>query len=114
MDAGARDPGIALVSIRWERVQLILEARIAPGTEIDPAGLRLEPLGGGDAMAPTWSTVDGDRVTVRYNVMVGPGLSPLAAGRWTLRSQVAVDDTWSALRFRALRPGEPPFTGASS
>ena len=26
-------------------------------------------------------------------------------------SQVAVDEVWSALRFRPLRPGEPPFTG---
>ena len=26
-------------------------------------------------------------------------------------TQVAVDDTWSALRFRALKEGEPPFTG---
>ena len=26
-------------------------------------------------------------------------------------SQVAVDDEWSALRFRALRAGEAPFTG---
>jgi len=26
-------------------------------------------------------------------------------------SQVAVDDVWSALRFRPLRPGEAPFTG---
>ena len=26
-------------------------------------------------------------------------------------TQVAVDDTWSALRFRALREGEAPFTG---
>jgi CDP-ribitol ribitolphosphotransferase len=92
MDAGARDPGIALVSIHWERVQLILEARIAPGTEIDPAGLRLDPPGGGEAMAPTRSTVEGDRLTARYNVMVGPGLAPLATGRWTLGSQVAVDD----------------------
>lgn len=25
--------------------------------------------------------------------------------------QVSVDDAWSALRFRALREGEPPFTG---
>jgi hypothetical protein len=23
--------------------------------------------------------------------------------------QVAVDETWSALRFRAAKPGEPPF-----
>jgi hypothetical protein len=26
-------------------------------------------------------------------------------------SQVSVNDTWSALRFRALKPGEPQFTG---
>jgi hypothetical protein len=26
-------------------------------------------------------------------------------------TQVAIDDTWSALRFRPLRPDEPPFTG---
>ena len=26
-------------------------------------------------------------------------------------TNVAVDDTWSALRFRPLRPDEPPFTG---
>ena len=26
-------------------------------------------------------------------------------------SQVAVDEVWSALRFRPLKPGEPPFTG---
>jgi hypothetical protein len=26
-------------------------------------------------------------------------------------TQVAVDETWSALRFRPLRPDEPPFTG---
>jgi hypothetical protein len=28
-------------------------------------------------------------------------------------SQVAVDDVWSALRFRALEAGEPPFTGGA-
>jgi hypothetical protein len=28
-------------------------------------------------------------------------------------SQVAVDDVWSALRFRALEEGEPPFSGGS-
>ena len=26
-------------------------------------------------------------------------------------TQVSVDDVWSALRFRTLREGEPPFTG---
>ena len=28
-------------------------------------------------------------------------------------SHVAVDDVWSALRFRALEEGEPPFSGGS-
>jgi hypothetical protein len=28
--------------------------------------------------------------------------------------QVAVDDVWSALRFRALKPGEAPFTGGNA
>jgi CDP-ribitol ribitolphosphotransferase len=92
MEAGARDPSIALVSIRWERVQLILEARIAAGTEIDPARLALEPIGGGEAMLPTRTTVDGDRLTARFNIMVGPGLAPLTAGRWSLRSPVVLDD----------------------
>jgi hypothetical protein len=28
-------------------------------------------------------------------------------------AQIAVDDVWSALRFRALEDGEPPFTGGA-
>ena len=28
-------------------------------------------------------------------------------------TQVAVDETWSALRFRPIRPDEPPFTGGA-
>ena len=27
--------------------------------------------------------------------------------------QVAIDETWSALRFRPLKPGEAPFTGGA-
>ncbi len=93
MEAGARDDGIALVAIRWERVQLILDARIAPGTEVDPARYALEPPVGSEAMLPTRTTVDDDRLTIRFNVMVGPGLAPLGVGRWTLRNPVALDDT---------------------
>jgi hypothetical protein len=26
-------------------------------------------------------------------------------------AQVAIDDVWSAMRFRKLKEGEPPFTG---
>ena len=28
--------------------------------------------------------------------------------------QVAIDEVWSALRFRRLKPGEEPFTGGAS
>lgn len=37
-------------------------------------------------------------------------------GAYGLRpnGQVAVDETWSALRFRPLKEGEPPFTGGAS
>ncbi|MFC6674945.1 hypothetical protein ACFQE7_02945 [Nonomuraea ferruginea] len=37
-------------------------------------------------------------------------------GEFGLRpnGQVAVDETWSALRFRQLKEGEPPFTGGAS
>ena len=38
-----------------------------------------------------------------WPIMAEYGLRPV--------SQVAVDDEWSALRFRALREGEAPFTG---
>ena len=39
-------------------------------------------------MPPTRATIDGDRLTARFNVLVGPGLEPLGAGRWTLRTPV--------------------------
>lgn len=29
-------------------------------------------------------------------------------------SQIAVDEVWSALRFRPLKPGEPPFLGGAA
>ena len=35
----------------------------------------------------------------------------LAEFRMTPIGQVAVDQTWSALRFRPLKPGEAPFKG---
>ena len=85
MQAVSDAPAIEVVSVHWERVQLIVEARTAPGIAIDPAQLELVPEAGGEPMAPTRATVDGDHLTVRFNVLVGPGLKPLAPGRWTLR-----------------------------
>lgn len=41
-----------------------------------------------------------------WKIVADYGLRPNA--------QVALDETWSALRFRASRPGEEPFTGGRS
>ncbi|MET0772481.1 MAG: hypothetical protein ABWZ82_05300 [Candidatus Limnocylindrales bacterium] len=38
-----------------------------------------------------------------WPIVAGYGLRPI--------TQVAVDDTWSALRFRPLKEGEAPFAG---
>jgi hypothetical protein len=38
-----------------------------------------------------------------WPILAEHGMRPVA--------QIAVDDVWSALRFRALEEGEPPFTG---
>ena len=85
----AREPAIEVASIRWERVQLIVEARVPAGVTLDPACLDLLPdAAGGEPMPPTRATIDGDRLTVRFNVLVGPGLEPLEAGRWTLGAPV--------------------------
>ncbi|MEO8438162.1 MAG: CDP-glycerol glycerophosphotransferase family protein [Chloroflexota bacterium] len=93
MDAAGRIPGLDLVSIRWERVQLILETRIPPGAEVDPTSLELSQRGGPGRMPPTCATTDGDRLTLRFNVMVGPGLVPLATGRWELGAPISREAT---------------------
>ena len=89
MQAVSEDPAIEVASVHWERVQLIVQARTTTSVPIDPARLRLVPDGGGEPMVPTRATVDGDRLTIRFNVLVGPGLQPLAPGRWTLDVPVA-------------------------
>ena len=84
-----REPAIEVDAIRWERVQLIVEARVPAGVTLDLSSLDLVPdAAGGEAVPPTRATIDGDRLTARFNVLVGPGLEPLGAGRWTLRTAV--------------------------
>jgi CDP-ribitol ribitolphosphotransferase / teichoic acid ribitol-phosphate polymerase len=98
-DAGFDAPRIDLLSLAWERVQWIIEARpsvvgsdaaAVPATGGDPMAFRLrhEPDGrNGRApleMAPTRGTVEGDHLRLRFNVMQGPGQVPLAPGRWRL------------------------------
>lgn len=43
-------------------------------------------------------------------------LWPIVSERTGMRpiTQIALDDTWSALRFRPLAPGEEPFAGGRS
>lgn len=96
-----------LVSIRWERVQVIVDARSAPGTAIDPDRLVLRLAGRGTTFAPTHATVEGDRVTLHFNVMNGPDLDPLEPGRWTLAARVtaapgAVDAEASSASFQLV------------
>jgi CDP-ribitol ribitolphosphotransferase len=75
-------PRLEIVTIGWERIQLVLVVRGAP-----PEGFpRWERLDGDDPpMPPTWSSRDGELLRLRFNVMLGPGQMPLAFGRWVLR-----------------------------
>ena len=43
MQAVSEDPAIEVASVHWERVQLIVEARIVSGSPVDTASLRLVP-----------------------------------------------------------------------
>src|SRR6187397_1170092 len=96
VQAVSEDPAIEVASVRWERVQLIVDARTISGTPVDTTSLRLVPEAGGEPMTPTRATVDGDRMTIRFNVLVGPGLQPLAPGRWTLDMPVVPAPTLAA------------------
>ena len=51
---------------------------------------------------PKANRADINRDTL-WPILAEHGLRPI--------TQVAVDDVWSALRFRPLNEGEPPFTG---
>jgi hypothetical protein len=51
---------------------------------------------------PKANRTDINRDTL-WPILAEHGLRPI--------TQVAIDDVWSALRFRALKPGEAPFTG---
>jgi CDP-glycerol glycerophosphotransferase (TagB/SpsB family) len=83
--AVARGPAARLVSVHWERIQVIVRLRPAEAGSIDPATARLERLDDPSVMmAATRAWVDGEDVVIRCNVMQGPGGFPLAAGTWVL------------------------------
>ena len=99
------EPAIDLVSIRWERVQLILDARPVAGTELDPTGFRLEHDDGRGGLPPTAVTREGDLLRIRINVMQGPDLQPLDPGRWRLLGRARPGDAAVPIRV-----GEVPAT----
>jgi CDP-ribitol ribitolphosphotransferase / teichoic acid ribitol-phosphate polymerase len=89
MHPRASRPAIGIESIRWERIQLRLDARVLPGSELTADGLLLDEVDGTGRMPPTAATIAGDHLRLRINVMQGPDLQPLAPGRWRLVSTVA-------------------------
>jgi CDP-ribitol ribitolphosphotransferase len=81
---GPRSPAaLEILAIEWLRIQVVLEVRSSSGNLVDPGALRLAHRHG-PSMPPTAWRRDGDRILLRFNVMQGPGQSPLALGRWTL------------------------------
>lgn len=87
MDGRTREPTIDIVSIRWERVQLHVEASVAAGVRIDVGGLHLREVGGSGSVPVTHARLDPPGFHLRINVMQGPGLQPLSVGRWRLMAR---------------------------
>ena len=78
------DPALEIVSLRWERVQLVIRARRGSFGPDDGRRFRLERASGRAAMSPTRAWSEGDDLLLRFNVMQGPHQDPLARGRWIL------------------------------
>jgi CDP-ribitol ribitolphosphotransferase len=96
MHAGTRDPAIDVRSVRWERVQVVLDARVAPGTTIDPERLRMREAGGRRTMPPTRVDRADDRLTVHYDVITGLDRDRLPTGRWVLALPDTIGDPAAA------------------
>ena len=92
MHPRTRDPAVDIESIRWERVQLVIEAHVERSATIVPEGLRLREIGGGRSMAPTRVDRHGDRLTIHYNVITGLDGDRLPVGRWAFGLPVVVED----------------------
>lgn len=78
-------PAAALVSVRWERIQVTVRLTPTVPGSIQPSALRLQFASDpGQWLAPAraWTT-NGD-VSARFNVMLGPGKVPLVPGSWRL------------------------------
>jgi len=78
-------PAARLVSVHWERIQVIVRLHPTKAGGIDPATVRLQRADDPEAgVGATRAWVDGEHVVVRCNVMQGPGGLPLATGTWEL------------------------------
>lgn len=98
------DRPLDIESIEWERVQIIIRARLDGRDAGDVARFRLERLDGHPGrMPPTRAWIDGDTLWLRFNVMQGPNQDPLELGRWTL-----VTDAGGDARGRPVRIGRHP------
>ncbi len=75
-----------LVSLHWERIQVIVRMRPAGGPgSLDPASLQLQRAAApGIAMAATRAWAEEGDVLCRFNVMQGPLGVPLESGTWVL------------------------------
>ncbi len=79
------DAPAQLVSLHWERIQVIVRMRPATREGLNPAAIRLQPAGAPrTAMAVTRAWSEGEDVIARFNVMQGPGGVPLESGTWLL------------------------------
>ena len=89
------------------------DARVAVLVGDDAATVRAALDRAADALLAVpvvWVTYPkGNRTDINrdslWPILAERGLRPI--------TQVSLDDTWSALRFRPLRPDEPPFTGGA-
>ena len=88
---GAADPEpgnapVEVVSLHWERIQIVLRLR-SPERPIQAPAIALEHIDPSvsEPMQATWTESDGHELLARFNVMLGPGQMPLRAGRWDLR-----------------------------
>jgi CDP-ribitol ribitolphosphotransferase / teichoic acid ribitol-phosphate polymerase len=76
-------PAVEVVSLHWERIQLVLRLRSTdPHRHASAVMLEHSDPTISEPMVPTWVGTDGDAVVARFNVTLGPGQMPLRAGRW--------------------------------
>jgi CDP-ribitol ribitolphosphotransferase / teichoic acid ribitol-phosphate polymerase len=79
---------IELLAIRWERIQLIIEARSISPVSPGPLEIALIHPDAEQRVRATRASLTDGRLYARFNVMAGPDQQPLEAGAWTLDARV--------------------------